>query len=173
MTSTPAQAQPAPPPATPPPSGGGKPGGATPSGLGSRFGTFVLSLVFVEVAPLFPILVESMKNGGLVGSESFLLTAAVMAVGFGISSETDLFRGAYTVLFLTSVGIDFKKSAEIMLIASGGPMGQGLSGVISFALQLMGNHLSLLLLMLTLMAQFVERFIWHMIEDKKFPDWKK
>jgi len=70
----------------------------------SRIGNWAFSLVAMIVIPLFPLFVEAMKNQGKIKGENYLLTSAVLAATFGFTSEGSLFRAAYILLFLASLG---------------------------------------------------------------------
>jgi len=131
-----------------------------------------LSVGCIVVVPLFPIFVECVKNEGHVRSESFLLTAAVMAAGYGFASEDDLARAAYLVLFLASIGFDFK-SSDIMLYPTTSPAGAASPWQAGYFIHLIKSNFCVLLLVLTSAVQTVERLSWHVILDRRFPDWVK
>ena len=67
--------------------------------LSERFGTWCFAVAAIVIMPLLPLLVEASKNDLVIKSENLFLTTAVLAVGFGFSSESNLFRASYTVLF--------------------------------------------------------------------------
>ncbi len=72
-----------------------------------RVRVWILSIVCVIFLPCFPLLVEGYKTNWSIGRESVLLTAAVLASGYLISSRTNLPRAMYIVVFLVSVAYDF------------------------------------------------------------------
>jgi len=78
------------------------------------FRVWVFSLVCVIAIPLFLLYVETMKHSGWdeVKADSVLLTAAVLAAGYGFSSETYLPRATYLMVFLFSIGYDFRSEPK-------------------------------------------------------------
>ncbi|HEY1934306.1 MAG TPA: hypothetical protein VGG99_20040 [Acetobacteraceae bacterium] len=101
------------------------------------------------VIPLFPLFVEAMKNRGSIRGESVLLTGAVLAATFGFTSEGNLFRAAYMLLFLASVGYDFHPDINRALPAPAGVLGW------------IFDHPAIDLLTLVGLVDAMERFIWH------------
>lgn len=88
-----------------------------------RFGTWFLAVVAVIVMPLLPLLVEAARNNLEIRAENLLLTTAVLAVGFGFSSESNLFRASYALLFF--FGLDFHADGVTTTAGSAVPTGAG------------------------------------------------
>src|SRR5258708_2762875 len=80
--------------------------------LQDRLGVWVFSIVFIVMFPLFPIFVEMVKTGE-VKPESYLLTTAVLAVGYGFTSQRQAFWAFYGLLFLCSLTHTFNPSAVL------------------------------------------------------------
>ncbi|MBV9393943.1 MAG: hypothetical protein JOZ84_05980 [Methylobacteriaceae bacterium] len=96
------------------------------------------------------------------------MTAAVLAVGFGFTAEGNFTRAAYLLLFFFCIGYDFQPE---------GPKGDTAhaGGAIPIAqATLTGwffDHLALCALIAVAVIHMVERFNWHVVLDRKFPDW--
>jgi hypothetical protein len=145
------------------------PGPATPPRkarptIRNRCGVLCFATVFIIIAPLFPVFVEALKSGD-VRPETYPLTAAVLAVGYGFASQDPLFWAAYALLFFASLGYDFKPEAVLPTLAG--------DGIVARVIGWIMGHLSLSLMLAVTMLQFIERFIWHMVSDRQFPDWGK
>jgi hypothetical protein len=80
------------------------------AGIRNRTGIWFFAVVFIVVAPLLPVFIEAVKFGE-VKPETYLLTTAVLSVGYGFSSQEPLFWGAYGLLFFGSLGYDFNPGA--------------------------------------------------------------
>jgi hypothetical protein len=157
----------------------------SPIRMRSRFSNWVFSVVAMIVIPLFPLFVEAMKNNGVVKGESYLLTSAVLAAAFGFTSEGNLFRAAYVLLFLASLGYDFRPepappsggggvgSPATAGAASHMAAGQWPSETFGLAMGWISGHPALDLLITVGALHAIERFIWHMVQDRRFPDWLK
>ncbi len=150
-------------PGTPPQSGAKRPR----STLGSRLGMWIFSLVAIVLLPLFPLFIEGVKNDWEIKTENYLLTAAVLAAGFGFSTEGNLYRAAYMFLFLLSVGYDFRPAPHDVANL---PLD---SGLLDSAKGWLMSHIALDALLLVVVLQTIERFTWHVVIDRLFPDWRK
>jgi hypothetical protein len=127
--------------------------------LHSRMGVWVWAVFAVFVVPLFPVFVEAVKKG-MVAPETFLLTAAVLAAGYGFSSEMPLFWAIYGIIFLASIGYDFKPDAALPDFLKG------------FGVWIFHNP-QLSILLLTGLLHAIERFRLHVVLDRPFPDWRQ
>lgn len=141
--------------------------------------------------PLFPLYVEAMKADWSVRPESVLLTAAVLSAGYLVSSQTYLSRAWYVIVFFLSIGYDFRPQHPISSIefdrqlASSGLNQISLSAEniatmtnfgIDWGLEFggwCGNHFPYVLLMSAIFVHGIERFSWHVVLDRKFPEWLK
>jgi hypothetical protein len=141
--------------------------------LKDRLSTWLLCIVALVMAPLFPLFVEGTKNSWVVAPENVLLTAAVLAVGYGFSSEGTFFRAAYAMTFLLAVGLDFQPTASQIALptATSGP--SSLWASIAAASGWVKGHVALEVLFGVTVLQSIERFNWHVGLDRRFPDWLK
>lgn len=114
--------------------------------------------------PLFPVLVELIKNGE-IKPETFLLTAAVLAAGYGFSTQTPLSWGLYALIFLFSVAFDYRPEAALPLAVWAAPTTAFVRWIL--------DHLALSLMLLTVAIHTLERFVWHVLRDFPFPDWRR
>jgi hypothetical protein len=144
--------------------------------LRSRFGNWAFSLVAMIVIPLFPLFVEAMKNHGKIRDENYLLTGAVLAATFGFTSEGNLFRAAYVLLFLASLGYDFHPES-MPAQRSATPWTSAIittaPGIFGNSLDWISGHPAIDLLIMVGGLHVIERFIWHLVQDRRFPDWLK
>jgi len=62
---------------------------------GSRGGNFLLAVVCLVAVPLIPLLVEAAKHAGYIQAESYLLTGAVLAAGYAVSTARPWFLARY------------------------------------------------------------------------------
>ncbi len=146
------------------------------------FGVWILSIVCVIFLPCFPLLVEGYKTNWDIRRESVLLTAAVLAAGYLVSSRTNTPRAMYIVVFLVSVAYDFRPAP----LTSPSGVGQLISTVSELSVANManigldwswtivgwcGNHFQYVLLIIAIVVHAMERFSWHVVLDSKFPDW--
>ncbi len=134
--------------------------------LSERFGTWFFAVVAVIIMPLLPLLVEAAKNNLEMKPENLFLTTAVLAVGFGFSSESNLFRASYALLFFFSIGLDFHSDN-----AGAAPAGSIVMAVSNQNNWLFGHPGYFLIAVCVLHA--IERLHWHVGEKRKFPDWLK
>jgi hypothetical protein len=116
------------------------------------------------VVPLFPIMVEWIKTGD-VKPETFLLTAAVLAAGYGFSTQAPLSWGLYALIFLFSVAIDYNPSG--VLVPAGLAVG------ISDRVRWIFDHPASSLLLFAAGYHSLERFWWHVVWRRPFPDWRQ
>jgi len=159
--------------------------------LNEKLSVWVLSVVAVVLLPLFPIYVEWVKDlRGSVKTESLLLTTAVLAAGYGFSSENNWFRSAYLLVFFFSVGYDFRaaphptspntsyETVHFVHKSSYFPDNskEVLSDVADFFTSIKGwcgGHIPTFLLIVVALLHMMERFLWHVVFDRRFPDWIK
>lgn len=111
--------------------------------------TYALSLLATLLLPALPLPIEWLKTDH-VEPESYLITVAVLAAGFGFSAEHNSYRAGYGLLFLTGLILDIV----------------GKSGKV--ASQADGYAWVLLLAVAALHGS--ERFWWHVVLDRPFPD---
>src|SRR6266436_2080811 len=78
----------------------------------NRLGIWFFATVFIVVFPMFPIFVELIKRGE-VKPETYLLTAAVLAVGYGFTSREPFFWAFYGLIFFGSLAYDFNPAAAL------------------------------------------------------------
>jgi hypothetical protein len=138
--------------------------------------------------PLFPLYVEAMKADWSVRPESVLLTAAVLSAGYLISSQTYLPRAWYAIVFLLSIGYDFHPQNPISSIEFDRQLASSGLNQINFSAENVatmtidwdlafggwcGNHFPYVLLMSAIFVHGMERFSWHVVLDRKFPEWLK
>lgn len=156
------------------------------------FGVWVYSLVCMIFLPCFPLLVEGFKTDlGNVKRESILLTAAVLAAGYLVSARTYLPRSMYIVVFLVCIAYDFRPElpkpssglgqeavgfAKFHMISIGSEI--SVANVVNSGLDWgsaiggwCGNHFPWVLLIIVIFVHAVERFSWHVVLRRRFPDW--
>jgi hypothetical protein len=129
----------------------------------NRLGVWSFATVFIVVFPLFPIFVELVKTGG-VKPESYLLTAAVLAVVYGFTSQHPVSWALYGLIFFGSLVYDFNAA---VLPSPGWP--QFLAGFEAW----IAHHFALFLVLLVTVFHTLERFLWHVVRDQLFPDWRR
>ena len=110
------------------------------------FGVWILSILCTIAAPVIPLLIEFLKSGA-VKSDSFFITAAVLAAAFAVSAGHVLYRSAYLTLFVFNLILDMA------------------TGPYSATIEPYAGWLLLLVAVLHLM----ERFWWHVVLDQVFP----
>jgi hypothetical protein len=139
--------------------------------LSKRFATWAFAVVAVIVMPLLPLLVEMSKHNFVVQPDNLFLTAAVLAVGFGFSSESDLFRAAYTLIFFFSVGLDYHitDKPDNTAVAAIVPAAGITDSPAPASSSLLFDHPGFFILAVCVIHA-VERLSWHVGEKKKFPD---
>ena len=144
---------------------------AKPPAPWDRFTTWLLAVAAIIVLPCFPLFVEAMKNGGEIRSEDYLLTAAVLAAGYGLASEGNLFRTGYLLIFLFGIGYDFKPEASAVgHLAAAGPAG---ADWLQRLWRWPWSHPPPASLISVAVLHAIERLQWHIGWDRKFPDWRK
>ncbi len=130
----------------------------------NRLGVWFFATVFIVVFPLIPIFVE-LAQSGEVKPETYLLTAAVLAVGYGFTSQEPFFWAFYGLIFLGSLAYDYNPAA----IPPSPAWPEQLAGIEAW----ITHHLALIFVLLVAILHALERFIWHVVWDKLFPDWRK
>lgn len=143
----------------------GSPQASNRGGAHKRLGVWFFAAVFVVAVPLFPVLVEAVKHQGVVRPETYLLTAAVLSVGFGFSSQAPSCWAAYALIFFGSLIYDYNPRATPPLMS----WPEFLAGFESWVT----SHLALSLLLLAAMLHTIERFMWHVVWNRPFPDWRQ
>jgi hypothetical protein len=128
---------------------------------------WLFAIVFIIIAPLFPLFVERMKSGE-VRPESYLLTTAVLAVGYAFSSQAPFFWAVYGLFFFGSLGYDFNPGA----VPPGVPWPRVVPDSVVGVGDWITHHPTLGMLMAVSIIQAIERFIWHVILGRQFPDWR-
>jgi ABC-type dipeptide/oligopeptide/nickel transport system permease component len=104
-------------------------------------------------------------KSGEVRTESYLLTAAVLAIGYLFTSESYAFWASYILIFLGSVAYNYNPSAAL----SSPAWPEFLSGVEEW----IAHHLALSAVILVATLHAIERFNSHVVGDYLFPDWRK
>ncbi len=171
------QGPPAPPPQPSPATKGRR-------ALGGRVGVWTLSIAAVVIIPMLPLLVEARKNAGVVKEENYLLTAAVLAAGFGFTSEGNFFRAAYILVFLACIVFDQPDAAAgatltgpaTVTAIQPSPLVAFASAHSAWAGDAIGwilDHAALDMVLAVAVLQAIERFVWHVVLDRRFPDWLK
>jgi hypothetical protein len=119
-------------------------------------------VVAIIIMPLLPLLVEAARNNLQIKGENLLLTTAVLAVGFGFSSESNLFRASYALLFFFAIGLDFHPEAQGRAEPLAVETVQGNAWLFAhpgyFVIAVCGLHA-------------IERLDWHVAKKRRFPDW--
>jgi hypothetical protein len=117
------------------------------------------------VVPMLPVAIEALKHSGSVMPETFLLTAAVLAVGYGFSSQEPLSWAAYGFIFLACLVYDAAPDLTVPKIWWPRFMKEFGDWIT--------DHLPLSLMLLVSVLHTGERLIWHVVRDQPFPDWRK
>lgn len=129
----------------------------------NKVSTWFFAVVVVIVFPMFPLGVEARKNAFEIKDENLLLTAAVLSVSFFVTSEGNFYRASYVLLFLYSVCWNF--GAEPVHSATLAP------GSLDTYMGWAGTHSALIALLATVVLHSIERFNWHVVLNRRFPDW--
>lgn len=141
---------------------------AVPS-LVERLGTWFFAVVAIIIMPLLPLLVEAAKNDLEVKPENLLLTAAVLGIGFAFSSESNLFRASYGLIFFFSIGLNYHSGdQQINAVTAADPAVGAAPHHDSWLFGHPGYFVSAVCIL-----HAVERMNWHVGKRKKFPDWLK
>lgn len=114
----------------------------------NNLGVWALSLIATLVLPCLPLAVEYLHKSKME-PENITLTAAVMASGFIFTAEHPLTLCAHVLLFL----------AGLLLGGSAGS-----------ASPISVEHWSGTLLIAVGLVHAIERFIWHVMLARPFPD---
>jgi hypothetical protein len=122
------------------------------------FGTWLLAIVFAVLFPCLTVIIDVVQKAGQLTSDVFFVTTAVVAVGYGCSAEHNFYRALYSLTFVLSLVIDgfWPKAA---------PMPGVLPTPSAFT-----TAACVVLLVATITLHSVERFWWHVIWDRPFPD---
>ncbi len=139
-------------------------------------GTWFFAVSAVIVMPLLPLLVEAARNDLDIRGENILLTIAVLAVGFGFSSESNLFRASYLLLFFFSIGLDFHPDDAVLRAGphafSATSAAADENSIVSLRNSWMFSHPSSFLIAVCVLHA-IERLYWHVGQKRQFPDWRK
>lgn len=114
-----------------------------------RMGTYCFSVVGTIICPMIPVLIEWFKTSHL-RHESVLITAAVLSAALLVTAEHNFSRAAYLLIFLVSL--------ILHVLVFSGPIESGMD---VYA----GNLLASVAIL-----HAVERFWWHVVQDRPFPD---
>ncbi len=113
-------------------------------------GVFLTSLVFVLVIPALPIILEYFKNKGHILKSDIYIVSIILASSFGISAEKSYSRVIYIGLILTSF-VEFYVTP---------------SGITAPRIEWHDFWAFIGICLL----QMSERFWWHVVDEKPFPD---
>ncbi|WFU49146.1 hypothetical protein [Sinorhizobium terangae] len=131
--------------------------------LWAKVSTWLFSIATIVVFPLLPLGIEAKKNAYHIKEENMLLTTAVLSVAFFVTSEGNFCRAAYVLLFLYSICWEFGIDA-----AAGEPMKTTIENTYT---GWMTANSAFVALTATLMIHSIERFNWHVVLNRRFPDW--
>ncbi|MBB3394187.1 MULTISPECIES: hypothetical protein [unclassified Rhizobium] len=130
-----------------------------------RLMVWLMSLMAIIVVPLLPLFVEFEKHAGLIKDESYYMTAAVLAAGFGFTSEGYGFRAGYIALFLWCIVADYRPEQAEQAVGA-------INTVQAISTQSwIFGHAALVAIILTVLLHAIERFAWHVVYDRRFPDY--
>ena len=116
----------------------------------TRGGVWIMAVLATVAAPLLPILLEFLKTGA-VRSDSFFITAAVMAAAFAVSAEHVLPRALYMASFVVNLILDIVR----------GPFSASMDAWAgTMLLSVASLHIA-------------ERAYWHLALDRPFPDYSR
>jgi hypothetical protein len=133
--------------------------------LWDRLMVWLMSLMAIVVVPLLPLFVEFEKHSGVVKDESLYMTAAVLAAGYGFTSEGNGFRAGYTGLFLWSVAANYKPEQAERVAAAAQATATAIETNWPF------DHAAIVAILITICLHASERFAWHVLGDRRFPDY--
>jgi hypothetical protein len=111
--------------------------------------TWFFAVVAMLLVPCIPVLIDFLKNG-VVSKDIYLVTSAVLAAGYFFAAEHNLLRGIYFLLFLITIILDTLT----------------LNGDVAATVD---KYAGLLLLAVAI-AHSSERFWWHVVLERPFPD---
>jgi hypothetical protein len=111
---------------------------------------WLMSVLLMLVVPSLPIAIEFLKTDA-VGAASYLITGAVFSATFAVSAEHNIFRVLYILVFLTS----------LLLVTV----------TLNSQVAVMADHYAGILLLAVMILHATERFIWHVIQRRSFPEW--
>lgn len=111
---------------------------------------WLLSVGFMIIVPCLPIFIEAVRNEGTIKADTYYITGAVLAASYGIASLHHLFRFGYLCLFVGTLSLDFQPEGSGKLLQGWLPMG---------------------LMIAVVFTQAIERFGWHVVQNRRFPDW--
>jgi hypothetical protein len=117
-------------------------------------GAWLYSLVGCVFAPCLPVIIDALQHGRASANVVFV-TASVMSVGYLISAEHNLFRAFYSLTFIGS-----------LLFGSIAAQTEAVTGF---------WNLPTFAIFTAAMLHSAERFWWHVVWDRPFPDclWRK
>jgi hypothetical protein len=101
------------------------------------------------LCPCIPILIEWLRAGS-VKRENFLITTAVLTVALLVAAEHNFYRAFYAGLFIVSLILD--------ILVYSGPVASGMDRYAGGLLLAVG------------IVHAAERFWWHVVLDRPFPD---
>ena len=113
------------------------------------FGVWLMSVLGTLGLPCLPLLVERLRDSQ-IKNDSYFLTAAVLAASFIFTADHYVFRAIYILLFLINLLLDIVPGDTTKDLA----------------------HWSGSLLVGVALLHATERFWWHIIWDRPFPDTK-
>jgi hypothetical protein len=119
------------------------------SNLIDKISTWIFSIVATIVLPSIPIILDWLKYGE-VKRDTFLITSMILSGTFLVISEHNLYRSLYILFLVVSIGFDISslsKAAEDMAAVYAGT-----------------------LFIAIIVAHATERFWWHVVLDRPFPD---
>src|SRR3974390_3339765 len=116
----------------------------------TRGGVWIMAVFATVAAPLLPIFLEFLKTGA-VRSDSFFITAAVMAAAFAVSAEHILPRALYMASFVVNLILDVVR----------GPFSASIDAWAGT------------LLLSVALLHIAERAYWHLALDRPFPDYSR
>jgi hypothetical protein len=116
--------------------------------LTKNFPSWFASVTCVIIMPCLPVIIEWMRSG-YDKSDTMTLTAAVLSIGFCVTTESIMLFFVYFLLFLTNILVNTVVGPNSPVILTGWE-GYLLLGVI-------GLHA-------------IERGRWHVVLDRPFPD---
>jgi hypothetical protein len=117
---------------------------------GGPFSNWLLSLGCMIVVPCLPLFIEAAKHEGFIKPDTLYVTGAVLAASYGLGSLHNLFRFGYLCLFVGMIALDFQPEE---------------------GKQWLPKEWAFWLMVVVAATQAVERFTWHVAQNRLFPDW--
>lgn len=116
-------------------------------------GTWLLSLLASLLIPAIPIWLELARSPHIARPETLFVTGVILSGSFAFSAQHNLFRFLYIILGGINIFMD--------IVNNGSTPG-------------VGDHYALYLLLGAALLHASERFWWHVILERPFPDmWVK